>query len=213
MSQLDTKEPQVSQGTIESATFCQEDETLFDDENLQAKNRLNEGEVIVKRKPFFSSKTHEQFRRYTGNTRFIAGVPAAGLHLASVVLAVCVFIDLVKTTMKYFEGAIELKPLAIEYVMHADFFLLSVALYILSLGLFRLFVTARIPLPKWLEFDTFDDLKQLLISVICVMMGVYFMGEVMRGDYDIDLLWLGLGLASVIVALAFFVKNVFKHEE
>lgn len=149
-------------------------------------------------------------RKYTGRTRFIATVPSVGLFLCAVVLAIGTLIQTGVVTWEFMQGELTIMDIATEYVEFADLFLLAVVLYIMSLGLLTLFVTDKIPLPKWLEFHDFDDLKERLVSVISVMLGVYFLGYVLKGGHGIEVLWLGLGCAVVIVALAFFVKNVFK---
>ena len=151
-------------------------------------------------------------RKVTGWTRFIAGVPAAGLFLASIVLAVSTFIDMVATTIECVAEGASLQMMATEYIEFADIFLLAVVLYIMALGLFTLFVSDKIPLPHWLEFHDFDDLKERLGSVICVMLGVFFLGVVMKGTTGIDLVWLGLASAIIIAALTLFVKHVIKGD-
>lgn len=149
-------------------------------------------------------------RQVAGRTRFVANVPALGLLIASIALAIGTLVNLVYATYEYVVGEIDLHGLAIEYVEYADFFLLAVALYILSIGLLSLFVSEKIPLPKWLEFHDFDDLKERLTSVIIVMLGVYFLGHVLKGGQGLDTLWLGLACAAVIIALTFFMGTVFK---
>ncbi len=158
----------------------------------------------------FEATDHVLARKAAGRTRFIASVPAIGLLIASVVLAIGTLIALVISSFEYVAGTIGLHDLAIAYVEDADSFLLAVALYILSIGLTNLFITDRIPLPKWLEFHDFDDLKERLTSVIIVMIGVFFLGHVLKGALGIDTLWLGLACAAIIVALTFFMRTVFK---
>lgn len=152
-------------------------------------------------------------RQIAGRTRFAANVPALGLFVASIALAIGTLVNLVYTTYEYAIGDIDLHGLAIEYVEYADFFLLAVALYILSIGLLSLFVSEKIPLPKWLEFHDFDDLKERLTSVIIVMLGVYFLGHVLKGGQSLNTLWLGLSCAAVIIALTFFMGTVFKSRK
>lgn len=149
-------------------------------------------------------------RRVTASTRFIAIVPAIGFMISAVVLAVSVLVHVVMSSIELAEGAIDVTELAIEYVEYADLFLLAVVLYILALGLISLFVTERIPVPSWLSFDDFDDLKERLVSVINVMLGVYFLGRVLNGASGPDIMWLGLACAIVIVALTLFVRIVIK---
>lgn len=149
----------------------------------------------------------------TGRTRFTATVPSIGLFIASVVMAIGTFISLIITSYEFVIGEIDLHELTIEYVEYTDTFLLAVALYILSIGLTTLFVSENIPLPKWLSFHDFDDLKERLTSVIIVMIGVSFLGHVLKSSGGIETLWLGLGCAAVIIALSIFMHAVFKAEE
>ena len=149
----------------------------------------------------------------TGRTRFVATVPSIGLFIASVVMAVGTFLDLVASSYAFVIGESSLHELTIEYVEYADTFLLAVALYILSIGLLSLFVNEKIPLPSWLEFHDFDDLKERLTSVISVMIGVFFLGHVLKGGQGIETLWLGLGCAAIIIALSVFIRAAFSSEE
>lgn len=149
-------------------------------------------------------------RKVAGRTRFVATVPAVGLLIASVVLAVGTLISLIVSSGEYVMGEISLHDLTIEYIEDADAFLLAVALYILSIGLVSLFISEDIPLPKWLEFHDFDDLKERLTGVIVVMIGVFFLGHVLKGAQGIDTLWIGLGCAAIIVSLSIFMGTVFK---
>ena len=68
-------------------------------------------------------------------------------------------------------------------------------------------------MPSWLEIDTLDDLKEKLIGVIGVVMGVYFLGRLIHGTDPFDLLLIGLGTAAVITALAYFVKHVISSHQ
>ena len=147
-------------------------------------------------------------RRTMAYTRFIATVPALGFFVSAAVLAVGTLVEAIMASIEFVMGHGDVSSLAIEFVEYADLFLLSVVLYILALGLVSLFVTDQIPLPKWLAFHDFDDLKERLVSVIGAMLGVYFLGYVLKGASGVDALLLGLAVAVVVVALSFFVRNV-----
>ncbi len=155
-------------------------------------------------------RSREAARRLTSQTRFVAAIPAFGFFVCSIIMALCTLVEVVRVTIEYFEGSFDLMELATDYVEYADLFLLAVVLDILSLGLVSLFISDKIPLPEWLSFHDLDDLKERLVSVIGVMLGVYFLGFVLKGGHGVDSLWLGLSCAIVIVALAFFVRYVFK---
>ena len=150
----------------------------------------------------------EAARQTTAYTRFIATVPATGFFIAAIVLSVATLVEVIKASLEYITGHLDLSGLAIEFVEFADLFLLSVVLYILALGLIALFVSDRLPLPAWLTFRSFDDLKERLVSVIGAMMGVYFLGYVLKGATGLDVLWMGLAVAVVVIALSLFVRNV-----
>ena len=154
------------------------------------------------------SRAADCARRTTASTRFIAAVPASGFFVAAIVLSLGTFVEVIRATIEFVEGHVAIGALAIEFVEYADLFLLSVVLYILALGLASLFITDQLPLPTWLSFHDFDDLKERLVSVIGAMLGVYFLGYVLKGAGGLDALWLGLAVAVVIVALSFFVRNV-----
>ena len=143
-------------------------------------------------------------------TRAVAGVPAFGLFCCSVAMIIHTTIAVVEEIVHSFTHAVGLVELAIELVEFTDMYLLAVALYIVALGLVTLFITDRIPLPAWLSFHDFDDLKERLVSVIIVMLGVFFLGEVLKGASGLDLIWLAASIALIIGALTMFVKLVFK---
>ena len=147
-------------------------------------------------------------RRTTAYTRFIAAVPASGFFLAAIVLSVGTFVNVVGACLEYIAGHVAIYDLSIEFVECADLFLLAVVLYLLGLGLVSLFITDRLPLPSWLSFHDFDDLKERLVSVIGAMLSVFFLGYVLKGATGLDVLWMGLAIAVVVLALSFFVLNV-----
>ena len=160
-----------------------------------------------------AKKSHMVARQVTKHTRFVASVPALGLLIASIVLAVGTLVTMCGSSIEFVIGEIDLHELSIQFVEDADVFLLAVALFILSVGLVNLFISDSIPLPSWLEFENFDALKELLTGVINVMIGVFFLGHVLKGTQGIDTLWTGLGCAVVIVALSIFMRTVFKSKD
>lgn len=102
------------------------------------------------------------------------------------------------------KGAKGLILAAIELV---DLFLLATVLYVIAVGLYELFIDDTLPLPAWLEIHTLDDLKDKLIGVVVVVMGVLFLGQLISWDGQRDLLSLGAGIALVIAALAYFTSQ------
>ena len=96
-----------------------------------------------------------------------------------------------------------LKLLVVDCIELADLILLAVALYIVGLGLFELFI-APAPMPDWLLITSLDDLKSKLINIVVVALGVTFFGQVATWDGVTNLLPLGVAVGAVILALGAF---------
>ena len=146
--------------------------------------------------------------RFVGYTRFMAAVPSFGLFVAAVAMTISTLISTIGVTVEVIEGQLTMQDMLVEYIEYADFFLLSIVLYIMSIGLYSLFIDDRIKMPSWLEIHTLDDLKEKLVSVIVVVMGVYFLGRLIHGADALDLLCMGGGIGAVILSLAYFVRHI-----
>ena len=148
-----------------------------------------------------------------GATRYMAIVPCIALLAAAVALMIATLVDTVHVTIEAVNGEVELADMMVEYIEFADFFLLAIVLYIMSIGLYSLFIDDTIPMPKWLEIHNLEDLKEKLIGVIVVVMGVYFLGKLIHGTDAQSLLYMGLGIAAVVFALGYFARFVIIGEE
>ncbi|MGI6105036.1 MAG: YqhA family protein [Raoultibacter sp.] len=148
-----------------------------------------------------------------GWTRFLVLGPVIGLLVGSIVLAIMSLLTTGSITIEAIKGTMELKELLVEFVQVADIFLLAVVLYVMSLGLYSLFISDDIPLPHWLEFHTLNDLKEKLVSIVGVALAVYYFGRVIGGDAPLNVLYEGLGIAAVIIALAYFMQHLTKRKK
>jgi uncharacterized membrane protein YqhA len=104
------------------------------------------------------------------------------------------------------------KSLAANFIEIADLLLLGIVLYIIALGLYELFIDDTISVPQWLEIHTLDDLKNKLVNVVIVVMGVLFLKEAVAWDNQRNLLTFGGGIALVIAALTFFLSSKGKEK-
>lgn len=143
-----------------------------------------------------------------GYTRFMAAVPCFGLLVAAVAMTIATLMSTVTTTVEAVVGELTMQDMLVEYIEYADFFLLSIVLYIMSIGLYSLFIDDKVKMPSWLAIHTLDDLKEKLVSVIVVVMGVYFLGRLIHGADAMDLLCMGGGIGAVILSLAYFVRHI-----
>ena len=74
-------------------------------------------------------------------------------------------------------------------------FLIAIVIYIMSLGLYALFIDDKLPLPRWLEIHDLEDLKNHLVSVVIAVLAVLFLREAVAWDGGRDLLKFGAALS------------------
>ncbi len=148
--------------------------------------------------------------RLLGSSRYMIILAVLGSLLAAATLLVYGLLEagqLIWTTLEAGEisrkGA---KALALEFIEIVDLFLLGTVFYIIAVGLYELFISSDVALPAWLEIKTLDDLKNKLIAVVIVVLGVLFLGQVVGWDGERDLLGYGAACALVIAALTYFLS-------
>jgi uncharacterized membrane protein YqhA len=131
-------------------------------------------------------------------------IAAMSLMVYGVIETVGILRSLVDPSLTGPKGS---KGLILAFIEITDLFLLATVLYVIAIGLFELFVDDRLELPSWLEIRNLDDLKQKLIGVMIVVMGVVFLGQVVTWDGQRDLFGYGGGIAVVIAALTYFLSQ------
>ena len=143
-------------------------------------------------------------RRAFASSRFFIAIAVLGTLFAAVALLVygaLAVVEIVWDTIA--AGAVSAsgaKELAVDFIELIDVFLLGTVLYIVALGLYELFVDPALPVPPWLRVDSLDDLKAKLIQVVVVLLGVSFLGSVVKWNGDEAILELGAAVALVIAA-------------
>ena len=145
---------------------------------------------------------------FVAGTRFMAAIPSVGLLVAAVTLTLRTLVEVALTTLSVARGAIDMQAMLVRYIECADFFLLSIVMYIMAVGLYSLFIDADVSMPAWLVIRDLDDLKEKLVGVIVVVMGVYFLGQLIHGTDTLQLLHMGLAIGAVVLSLACFVRYV-----
>ena len=145
-------------------------------------------------------------RDILGTSRLLIILAVLGTFVASATLQVfglvrvgAVIVDLVR--VGDVSGA-AVKGLIADTVAIIDVFLIGTVLFVISAGLYQLFVSADLPLPGWLKIESLDDLKNNLTEVIIVALLVAFLGQAVEWTGDFAILALGLAVATVIVAVA-----------
>jgi uncharacterized membrane protein YqhA len=149
-------------------------------------------------------------RRALASSRYIVFVAIFGTFAGAVALLLYEAIVVAETVVDVVRsGSIspaDAKALAVGLIEAIDVFLIALVSYIISLGLYALFVDDTLPLPRWLAIHDLDDLKNHLVSVVIAVLSVLFLREAVARAGELDLLRLGAALALMIAALTFFLR-------
>jgi uncharacterized membrane protein YqhA len=145
-------------------------------------------------------------RDVLGTSRFLIILAVLGTFAASATLQVfgllrvgAVILDLIRAGDV---SAAAAKSLIADTVSIIDIFLIGTVLFVISAGLYQLFVQRTISLPDWLRIESLDDLKDNLTEVIVVAILVAFLGQAVEWTGDVAILAFGLAVGAVILAVA-----------
>jgi uncharacterized membrane protein YqhA len=150
-------------------------------------------------------------RRVLASSRYIMIVPVVATFLGSLALilyeTLVLFWSAVAALRAGSLTAKSVKIFAVGIVEAVDVFLIAIAVYIISMGLYSLFIDDKLPLPKWLEVNNLEDLKGNLVSVVIAVLAVLFLREAVAWDGTREIAAFGGALALLIGALTFFLMK------
>ena len=149
-------------------------------------------------------------KKIIGSSRYVISATSVGAFVASILLLFVALAQLFRivfrTIVNFPTTIVDPKALTIELVNNIDLFLLSAGFYIIGLGFYELFVDDSIPMPDWLEFHDFEDLKTSLVGIIIVVLAVAFLGRVLDWKAGTDIAALGIAVGLVIAGLTYFIS-------
>jgi uncharacterized membrane protein YqhA len=165
----------------------------------------NEGRETVVR-PVPAPEEIAIARRVFSASRYFAVFAVLGAFLASVTLYIygsLVVIQLIWETLGEYRISVEgVKHLQVVFIEMTDVFLLGTVLFIVSFGLYQLFIQPDLPVPSWLRIDHLDQLTERLVEVVGVLLSVTFLAIAVEGLAETSLLEFGAAVAVVIAALS-----------
>jgi len=148
--------------------------------------------------------------RVLGTSRFLIILAVVGSFIASAVLMVYGLVRSIGLVGSLLDGheteEVAARDLILDALAVVDIFLLGTVLYIISAGLYQLFVDADLKLPPWLVIRTIEDLKQRLAGVIVVGMIVAFLGFLVDWKGGTDIIAPGLAIAAIVIAIALYFR-------
>lgn len=148
--------------------------------------------------------------RILGSSRFLIMLAVLGSYLAAAILLIyggflTIYI-LIETLRHHQITTGNGRLLALECIELIDIFLLGTAFYIVSIGLYELFINPRIVTVPWLHVSSLDDLKARLLGVFIVVMSVFFLEQLINWNGQRDILALGIAEALIIAVLTLTIK-------
>ncbi|HEX8237599.1 MAG TPA: YqhA family protein [Abditibacteriaceae bacterium] len=156
-------------------------------------------------------------QRFLSSSRYLVLLAVIGAFVAATTLLIYGVVEafqmVAQTLMKGTISSKGAKALALAFIEVVDLLLLGTVFYIIALGLYELFIDDRVPVPHWLQIHDLDDLKSKLISVVIVVLGVLFLGQVVTWNGERDLLGFGAAIALVIGALTYFLSSKTKKDK
>lgn len=154
-------------------------------------------------------------RRFLAATRYLVLIPIIGIFAAACALMVYEAIVLIAAFLDLLNAgappAADAKKLAVGLIQIVDIFLIAIAMYIISINLYVLFIDDGVPLPRWLAAHDLEAVKSNLVSVVIAVLAVLFLREAVAWDGGRDILEFGAALGLVICALGLYLR-VHRHE-
>jgi uncharacterized membrane protein YqhA len=93
-----------------------------------------------------------------------------------------------------------------------DLYLIGLALIIIALGQYQLFIDSDLDLPEWLNNPSVDVLKGRLLIVVVVVLVVLFLGYVSTATDGIMIAGMGIGISAVLIAIGYILSIASKGQ-
>lgn len=156
-------------------------------------------------------------RRLFASSRFFITLAVLGTLISSFGLLIYGLLTaariILHTATEGVLSSAEAKALEVDLIELTDLFLLGTILYIVAIGLYRLFLDESVPLPAWLKIGSLDELKDRLLGGIVVLLAVSFLADSVTEASARDILAEGIGMAAVIVGLGVYGVLSHRHEQ
>ncbi|MFN8591178.1 MAG: YqhA family protein [Thermomicrobiales bacterium] len=95
--------------------------------------------------------------------------------------------------------------LAVDLIQMTDVFLLGTVIYLVGLGLHLLFINPRLPARPWTAVEDLEGLKEMLVRVIILLVGVTFLGAFVEHADNTPVRDLSISAAVVVFAFSLVV--------
>ncbi len=101
-----------------------------------------------------------------------------------------------------------IREVAASFLKVVDFFLLSVGLHIIAVGVYKLFVDDSIELPEAMNSRSFVDLKITLVKLATIVLLLDFVEQALSSHDSRELLEFGAAIAIVLAAVSWGARQL-----
>lgn len=135
--------------------------------------------------------------------RYLALIPIAGMLigvLAAIYVGAEKTVKVVQIAVLHYESN---SPTLYVLFEALDSFLVAVALLVIAVSLYELFV-GGLKVPDWMLVSNLDELKAKFGSVLIPIMAVKFVQKLLQSESSLETMYYGLAVALVAFALTAF---------
>jgi len=163
-------------------------------------------------KTFINTEWNQKMARFLAACRLLLLIPVIGCLLLTTGVVIMGMGRIVTAGSGFLStgdfSAKAAKTMSLAVIEIIDLFLIGTVAYIAAVGLYKLFISSiEIELPMRLKIRNMKDLEDKIIGVIVAALAVAFLGQAAGLDEPAALLNYGGGIALVIAALAFFMRQ------
>ena len=141
------------------------------------------------------------------NSRYLVFIAVVGSLMATLTLLLLGVYEIGEVLLGIWHDGIESKKIVLAFIESIDTFLMGTVFLIISIGLYELFIDSTLKVPEWLEINSLNDLKAKLVGVVIIVLSVIFLGNTANWKGGTEILYLGVGIGAVIVALTYFLSQ------
>lgn len=146
-------------------------------------------------------------------TRYFTLITILGSFSTSVLLTVISIFkiyEVVQALDGYLASGYGEKVLLVSLIETVDILLLSVVFYIVSIGIYTLFINPNLQTPDWLNIRSIDDLKRKLLNALVLVMAVFYVTLLANPQLSsLHLAFYGLGISLVIFSISYFLSKTY----
>lgn len=160
-------------------------------------------------------KHNHLLMRLLGGSRYIMILAVVGGFVGALLLLIVVSWELVAEIWEALIVHRNLRSDALKLVLieSMDTYLVATVLFLISIGLYQLFIDSSLPLPEWLQTRNVDDLEKRLAGMVIIVLSVIFLTQAVQWHGGQDILWYGLAIGAVIVGVSFFLYQEAQHHK